>query len=63
VTTARITLDVNDGLETLIRQIVERALVLERGSATRAAARLRLSPRTVQRYIASGRVRVSSPAP
>ncbi len=62
VTTA-VTLDLNDGLSTLIRQIVERALVLERGSATRAAARLRISPRTVQRYLESGRVRAGAPDP
>jgi transcriptional regulator with PAS, ATPase and Fis domain len=61
--TASVTLDLNDGLEALIRQIVERALVLERGSTTQAAARLRISLRTVQRYLASGRVRVGSSAP
>jgi DNA-binding NtrC family response regulator len=61
--TASVTLDLNDGLAALIRQIVERALVLERGSTSQDAARLRISLRTVQRYLASGRVRVGAPAP
>jgi transcriptional regulator with PAS, ATPase and Fis domain len=55
-TTSRITLDLNDGLETLVRQIVERALVSSRGDKIKAAAQLRVSPRTVQRYVASGKV-------
>jgi DNA-binding NtrC family response regulator len=57
----KVTLDLSDGLEALMRQIVEAALELDRGSPIRAAARLRISPRTVQRYLASGRVRASSP--
>jgi DNA-binding NtrC family response regulator len=51
-----LTLTLNDGLDALIRQIVKCALTLDGGSATRAAARLRISTRTVQRYIAAGRV-------
>jgi DNA-binding NtrC family response regulator len=60
---ATVTFDLNDGLEALIRQIVERALVLDQGSSIRTAARLRISTRTVQRYLASGRVRASPPTP
>jgi DNA-binding NtrC family response regulator len=63
VSSATVTFDLNDGLEALIRQIVEKALALDRGSTIQAAARLRISPRTVQRYLASGRVRVNSQAP
>jgi DNA-binding NtrC family response regulator len=55
-----ITLHLNDGLEALLRQIVEKALELDQGSPTRAAVRLRISARTVQRYLASGRVRASA---
>ena len=62
VASATIALDLNDGLESLIRQIVETALVLERGSSTKAAVRLGISARTVQRYVASGRVRPAHPA-
>jgi transcriptional regulator with PAS, ATPase and Fis domain len=54
---AAITLDLDEGLEALIQKIVETALTLDRGSAIKAARRLRISPRTVQRYVASGRVR------
>ena len=49
-------LDLNDGLEVLVRRIVEAALDSEGGSAIKAAARLQISARTVQRYVASGRV-------
>ncbi len=52
-----ITLSLEDGLEAMTRRIVEAALALEGGHAIRAAARLRISPRTVQRYVSSGRVR------
>jgi transcriptional regulator with PAS, ATPase and Fis domain len=51
-----LTLDLNDGLEALVSRVVERALSLEGGNAVRAALRLRISPRTVQRHLASGRV-------
>jgi DNA-binding NtrC family response regulator len=61
VTSATVTLVLDDGLEALIRQIVESALQLDRGSAVKAATRLRISPRTVQRYLASGRVRADLP--
>jgi DNA-binding NtrC family response regulator len=60
---ATIALDLNDGLEALIQQIVETALTLDRGSSTKAATRLGISPRTVQRYVASGRVRAKDSPP
>jgi DNA-binding NtrC family response regulator len=63
IASATITLDLDDGLDTLIQKIVETALTLDRGSAIKAATRLRISPRTVQRYVASGRVRGGAPAP
>jgi DNA-binding NtrC family response regulator len=56
-----VTLDLDDGLEALIRQIVETALQLDSGNTVKAATRLRISPRTVQRYLASGRVRADVP--
>ncbi len=55
---ATLRLRLDDGLDALIRQIVEAALEAEGGKPTRAASRLRISPRTVQRYVAAGRVRV-----
>jgi DNA-binding NtrC family response regulator len=54
---SRIAFDLNDGLEALIGQVVEAALVLDRGDKVKAATRLRISQRTVQRYVAAGRVR------
>jgi DNA-binding NtrC family response regulator len=62
VSSATVTLDIDDGLEALIRQIVEVALKIDNGSTIKAATRLRISPRTVQRYLASGRVRANTPA-
>jgi len=56
-TSTIVTLDMDDGLDALTRQIVEAALELEGGNKINAAARLHISPRTVQRYVASGRVR------
>ncbi|WP_438031518.1 sigma-54 interaction domain-containing protein [Sorangium sp. So ce204] len=53
-------LDLDDGLESLIQQIVEAALERDGGDKVKAAARLRISLRTVQRYVAAGRVRVPS---
>ena len=49
-------LNLDDGLVSLTRQIVRTALMLEAGNKIRAAARLRISPRTVQRYVSSGRI-------
>ncbi len=48
--------DLDEGLEVLIRRAVEAALALEGGNKAAAAARLKISPRTVQRYVAAGRV-------
>jgi transcriptional regulator with PAS, ATPase and Fis domain len=52
----RLALNLDDGLESLIRQIVEAALEIDDGNKVRTAARLGVSARTVQRYVASGRV-------
>jgi len=48
-------LNLDDGLSNLTRQIVQAALSLEAGDTVRASARLKISVRTVQRYLASGR--------
>jgi DNA-binding NtrC family response regulator len=53
---ALLTLDLDAGLASLTQRIVEAALALEGGNTLRAAARLRISPRTIQRYVAAGRV-------
>ncbi len=53
-----IALNLDDGLDALLSQVVQAALELEGGNTIRAAARLRVSPRTVQRYVAAGRVRL-----
>jgi DNA-binding NtrC family response regulator len=50
-------LELSDGLELLTSQIIEAALAAEDGSTIRAAARLKVSPRTLQRHVAAGRVR------
>jgi DNA-binding NtrC family response regulator len=55
--TSTVTLDLDEGLEALVQHLVEAALALEGGSTVKAAARLRISPRTVQRALASGRAR------
>ena len=49
-------LELDDGLEALIGQIIEAALEAEGGNKARAAARLKVSLRTIQRHVASGRV-------
>jgi transcriptional regulator with PAS, ATPase and Fis domain len=53
-------LDLDDGLEAILAQIVEAALDADGGNKARAAARLGVSLRTIQRYTASGRVRPRS---
>jgi DNA-binding NtrC family response regulator len=58
--TARLTLDLDAGLDALTQQIVQAALELEAGNTIKAAARLRISPRTVQRHLAAGRVTAGS---
>jgi DNA-binding NtrC family response regulator len=54
----QLVLDLDDGLEALTRQIIEAALEAEGGSPIKAAARLKVSARTLQRHVASGRVRL-----
>jgi len=46
-----------DGLDAMVRRIVESTLALTGGDTREAAARLQISSRTIQRYIATGRVR------
>ena len=60
VTTGRLSLDLDDGLDSLLRQIVEAALEAEGGNKVRAASRLGVSLRTIQRYVSSGRARLPS---
>jgi len=57
---AVLTLSLDDGLESLTHQLVEAALAIEGGNKVRAAARLKVSLRTIQRYVASGSVRLPS---
>jgi len=54
---ATITLELDEGLEAITARVVEAALALEHGNKIAAARRLRISPRTIQRYVAAGRVR------
>lgn len=56
--TSEIVLALADGLESLTNQIIEAALQAEGGSTIRAAAKLKVSARTLQRHVAAGRVRV-----
>jgi DNA-binding NtrC family response regulator len=58
-TSTTLTLDLDQGLEALIQQVVETAIELDGGSKIKAAARLGISARTIQRYVASGRVRAN----
>ena len=51
-----VTLSLDQPLETLVGSIVQSALALDGGNRTQAAARLGVSVRTLQRYIAAGRV-------
>jgi transcriptional regulator with PAS, ATPase and Fis domain len=60
VSPAALVLQLDEGLDALVRRIIETALELENGSTTRAAARLKVSQRTLQRHIASGSVRARS---
>ncbi len=48
--------DLTGGLEGAVAQIIEAALLAENGNKARAAARLQVSLRTIQRHVASGRV-------
>ena len=54
----RLVLELDDGLEALTRQIIEAALEIDEGSTVKAAARLKVSPRTLQRHVAAGSVRL-----
>lgn len=47
-----------DGLDAINAQIIQHALALNEFDATRAAGMLKISPRTVQRRVASGEVQV-----
>ncbi len=51
-----LTVRLDDGLEALVSQIVAAALEDEEGDKARAASRLRISVRTVQRYAAAGQI-------
>jgi DNA-binding NtrC family response regulator len=51
-------LELDDGLEALTHQIIEAALDADGGSTIKAAARLKVSPRTLQRHLAAGRIRL-----
>lgn len=57
-----LTLELDRGLEPLIHEIVQAALALEGGNTAKAAARLGISTRTVQRYLAGGHVSLSGAA-
>ena len=54
----QLVLELADGLESLTCQIIEAALEAAGGSTIRAAAKLKVSPRTLQRHVATGRVRM-----
>jgi transcriptional regulator with PAS, ATPase and Fis domain len=55
-----LTLTLDEDLGTLVDRIVAAALALERGDKARAAARLGISLRTIQRHVANGRVTAPS---
>jgi DNA-binding NtrC family response regulator len=52
---AEVTVSLDRPLDAIIEQIVAACLALEGGNRTRAAARLGVSVRTIQRYLAAGR--------
>jgi len=56
-------LSLDDGLDAMLEQIIEAALDAEGGNKARAAARLKVSLRTIQRHVASGRVGARVRAP
>ncbi|HVY25772.1 MAG TPA: sigma-54 dependent transcriptional regulator [Polyangiaceae bacterium] len=53
---ADVVLSLDDGLDSMLAQIIEAALEAEGGNKASAAARLKVSLRTVQRHVASGHV-------
>ena len=50
-------IDLDDGLDAAVAQLIEAALEEEDGNKARAAARLKVSLRTIQRHVSSGRLR------
>ena len=56
-------LNLDDGLDAMLGQIIEAALEAEDGNKARAAARLRVSLRTIQRHVASGHIYSSGREP
>jgi DNA-binding NtrC family response regulator len=54
---ATLTVDLDGGLDAIVQQVVETALARADGNKQRAASRLRISLRTIQRYVAAGQVR------
>lgn len=55
-TSRDLVLSLDAGLDAMLAQIIEAALEAEGGNKSRAAARLKVSVRTVQRHVASGRI-------
>jgi len=53
--TEELVINLDDGLESAMAQIIEAALETEDGNKARAAVRLKVSLRTIQRHVASGR--------
>lgn len=51
-----LTLGFDGGLDVMVHKIVETAPAMEGGNVARAAARLKISSRTVQRQLAAGQV-------
>jgi len=56
-------LNLDDGLDAMLGQIIEAALEAEDGNKARAAARLKVSLRTVQRHVASGLIHTGAREP
>jgi transcriptional regulator with PAS, ATPase and Fis domain len=50
----QLTINLDDGLDLALSQIIDAALQAEGGNKARAAARLKVSLRTIQRHVASG---------
>jgi transcriptional regulator with PAS, ATPase and Fis domain len=57
VASSQISLDLDDGLDSILGQIIETALQVESGDKALAARRLKVSLRTIQRHVASGHAR------
>ena len=52
-----VTVTLDRPLETITEEIIEAAIRFENGNRTRAAERLDISVRTIQRYLSAGRAR------